>query len=197
MDLISTLSLAMGASWASGLRLYATVATLGLLGRYAGLDLPGSLTVLQTPWVIGVAAALFVVEFFADKIPYVDSAWDAVQTFLRIPAGAVLAAGAFGSFNPVVQVLALLVGGSLAFSSHGMKAATRATLNLSPEPVSNVVASTAEDGLSFGAILLAWLTPVLLVVLVAVAFVVSLAMLPRIWRTWRRWRRPKDPARVG
>jgi len=191
MDLLATVSLAMGASWASGLRLYATVATLGLLGRYAGLALPGSLAVLETPWVIGVAALLFAVEFVADKIPYVDSAWDVVQTFVRIPAGAVLAAGAFGSFDPAVQIVALLLGGSLAFSSHGLKAATRATLNLSPEPVSNVVASTAEDGLSLGAVVLAWLLPALLVALVAVTFVVSLVLLPRIWRTWRRWRRPR------
>lgn len=186
MDILSTLSLAMGAAWASGLRLYATVAALGLLGRYAGLDLPGNLEVLETPWVIGLATALFAVEFVADKIPYVDSVWDVVQTFLRVPAGAVLAASAFGAFSPGVQMAALLLGGSLALSSHGLKAGTRAALNLSPEPVSNVVASTAEDGLSLLALLLAWLLPLLLIGLVAAAFALSLVLLPRMWRAWRR-----------
>ena len=197
MSLLGTLALAMGASWASGLRLYAAVATLGLLGRYGGLALPGELGVLTTPWVIGLAAALFAVEFVADKVPFVDSAWDAVHTFIRIPAGAVLAAAAFGSFDAGVQVAALLLGGGLAASAHGTKAATRLAVNASPEPVSNVVVSTAEDGLAVGALLLAAFAPVLLIALVLVAVAVSLVVLPRVVRAWRRQRERKREARTA
>src|SRR6267143_6125829 len=105
MNLIGTLAMAMGTSWVSGIRLYATVATLGLLGRFAHLRLPGELEVLTNCWVIGIATGLFVVEFFADKIPYLDSTWDVIHTFIRIPAGAVLAAAAFGDFDRRVQVV--------------------------------------------------------------------------------------------
>src|SRR6476646_10912310 len=150
MNLIGTLAIAMGSSWVSGIRLYAAVATLGLLGRFAHLRLPGELTLLTSWWIIGIASALFVVEFFADKIAYVDSVWDVVQTFIRIPAGAVLAAAAFGDFDRSVQVIALLLGGGLALSSHGTKAATRAVLNTLPEPVTNFVASIIEDVIAIG-----------------------------------------------
>ena len=145
MSLISTLALAMGSSWVSGINLYAAVATLGLLGRFAHLQLPGELGVLTNWWVIGIGLGLYLVEFVADKIPYVDSAWDAVHTFIRIPAGAVLAAAAFGDFDKGVQVIAFLLGGGLALTSHGTKAATRAAINTSPEPASNIIASLAED----------------------------------------------------
>src|SRR6476469_723726 len=137
MDFIQTLAVSMGASWVSGINLYAAVATLGLLGRLAHLPLPGELHVLTSWWVIGVAVVLYVIEFVADKVPYVDSTWDVIHTFIRVPAGAVLAASAFGDFDRSIQVTALLLGGGLALSSHGTKAATRAMLNASPEPVSN------------------------------------------------------------
>jgi len=145
MNLISTIALAMGASWTSGINLYASVATLGLLSRFAGLQLPGELDVVTNWWVIGIASALYCVEFFADKVPWIDSTWDLIHTFIRVPAGAVLAAAAFGDFDKSIQAIALLLGGGLALSSHGTKAATRAVLNTSPEPVSNVVASVIED----------------------------------------------------
>jgi hypothetical protein len=135
----------LGSAWLSGLRLYAAVAALGLLGRYGRLDLPAQLDVLMNPWVIGTASFLYTVEFFADKIPYLDTAWDAVHTFIRIPAGAVLAAMAFGEFETSIQVIAGLVGGTLALGTHGAKATTRLALNTSPEPVSNFAASSAED----------------------------------------------------
>src|SRR5678816_3724770 len=144
-QLISTIAIAMGASWVSGINLYAAVATLGLLGRFSHLQLPGELQVLTSWWVIGVALGLYVIEFVADKVPWIDTTWDVIHTFIRVPAGAVLAAGAFGDFDRSVQVIALLLGGGLALSSHGTKAATRAVLNASPEPVSNVVASVIED----------------------------------------------------
>src|ERR1041384_1923056 len=163
-QLISTIAIAMGASWVSGINLYAAVATLGLLGRFSHLQLPGDLEVLTSWWVIGVAVALYVVEFVADKVPYLDSTWDVIHTFIRVPAGAVLAASAFGDFDRSIQVIALLLGGGLALSSQGRKAATRAVLNASPEPVSNIVASVIEDLIAVVSIVCAVLFPVLLFV---------------------------------
>jgi hypothetical protein len=185
MDFISTLAVGMGASWVSGINLYATVATLGLLGRFANLKLPGELDVLTSWWVIGVALFLFVIEFVADKIQFVDSAWDVIHTFIRIPAGAVLAATAFGEFDRSVQVIALLLGGGLALSSHGTKAATRALINTSPEPVSNIVVSLAEDVLAVVTILLAIFLPIVVFVVIAAGLVFSFWILPRVIRFFR------------
>jgi len=185
MDFISTLAIGLGASWVSGIRLYAAVATLGLLGRFANLKLPGELDVVTNWWVIGVALFMFVVEFIADKIPVVDSIWDVIHTFIRIPAGAVIAATAFGDFDRSVQVIALLVGGGLALSSHGTKAATRALINTSPEPVSNVVVSLAEDALVVVVILLAIFLPIVVFFLIGVGVAFSLWILPRVIRFFR------------
>ena len=182
MNLISTIALAMGASWTSGINLYASVATLGLLSRFAGLQLPGDLGVVTNWWVIGIAAALYCVEFVADKVPWVDSAWDVIHTFIRVPAGAVLAAAAFGDFNKSVQLIAVLLGGGLALSSHGTKAATRAVLNTSPEPVTNIVASVTEDIIAVLSMVAAVFLPILLFVIVGVGLLVSLLVLPRIVR---------------
>ena len=185
-QLISTIAIAMGASWVSGINLYASVATLGLLGRFANLHLPGELEVLTSWWVIGVALALYVVEFVADKVPYVDSTWDVVHTFIRVPAGAILAATAFGDFDRSIQVIALLLGGGLALSSHGTKAATRAMLNASPEPVSNSVASVLEDIVAVVAIVCSVFVPVLLFVIVGVGLVISFFVFKRILRFFRQ-----------
>lgn len=186
MDFISTLAIGLGASWVSGIRLYAAVATLGLLGRFAHLKLPGELDVVTNWWVIGVALFMFVVEFIADKIPVVDSVWDVIHTFIRIPAGAVIAATAFGDFDRSVQVVALLVGGGLALSSHGTKAATRALINTSPEPVSNVVVSLAEDALVVVVILLAVFLPLVVFFLIGAGVAFSLWILPRVIRFFRQ-----------
>ena len=186
MDFISTLAVSLGASWVSGINLYAAVATLGLLGRFAHLKLPGELDVVTNWWVIGVALFLFVVEFIADKIPVVDSVWDVIHTFIRIPAGAVLAATAFGDFDRSIQVIALLVGGSLAFSSHGTKAATRALINASPEPISNFVVSLAEDVLAIVSILLAVFLPVLVFFVIGAGLALSIWILPRVLRFFRQ-----------
>lgn len=194
MDLVSTISLAMGASWASGLRLYAVVATLGLLGRFTSVDLPGSLAVVEHPGVLGAAVVLGLVEFVADKVPVVDSAWDAIHTFIRIPAGAVLAWGAFGDFDPAVQAVALLVGGGLAVASHGTKAGTRVAVNASPEPFSNVAVSTAEDGLAIGTVALAVIAPVAAIALVLVALGVTIWLVPKLWRLVRG-KRAREGAR--
>jgi hypothetical protein len=182
MDLISTIAIAMGASWVSGMKLYAAVAMLGLLGRFTNLQLPGELEVLTSWWVIGVASALYVIEFVADKIPFVDSTWDVIHTFIRVPAGAVIAAAAFGDFDRGVQVIAFLIGGGLAFSSHGTKTTTRAAINTSPEPFSNIAASLAEDGLAIGALLLAAFYPILLFIVVAIGLLISIIVLPKIIR---------------
>src|ERR1041385_230782 len=173
MNFISTLAISMGASWVSGINLYAAVATLGLLGRFAHLKLPGDLDVVTNWWVIGVALFLFVIEFVADKIQLVDSVWDVIHTFIRIPAGAILAATAFGDFDRRVQVIALLVGGGLALTSHGTKAATRALVNASPEPVSNVVVSLTEDVLAISTILLAVFLPVAVFLIIAAGLLFS------------------------
>lgn len=186
MNLIHTLAIAMGASWVSGLSLYAAVATLGLLSRFAHLELPGELHVLTSWWVIGIAVTLYVVEFIADKIPVVDSAWDVIHTFIRIPAGAVLAATAFGDFDKTIQVIAFLLGGGLALSSHGTKAATRAIVNTSPEPLSNIAVSLTEDVIAIVSILLAVFLPVLLFIVVAAGLVFSAWVLPRIFKFFRQ-----------
>ncbi len=185
MDFISTLAVGMGASWVSGINLYAAVATLGLLGRFAHLKLPGELDVLTSWPVIGIALFLFVVEFIADKIQVVDSVWDVIHTFIRIPAGAVLAATAFGDFDKSVQVIAFLLGGGLALSSHGTKAATRLLINTSPEPVSNMVASVVEDVVAVGSILLAVFLPVAVFFVIAAGLVLSFWLLPKVIRFFR------------
>ena len=186
MNFISTLAVSMGASWVSGINLYATVATLGLLGRFAHLKLPGDLDVVTNWWVIGVALVLFVIEFIADKIQLVDSVWDVIHTFIRIPAGAILAATAFGDFDRRVQVIALLLGGGLALSSHGTKAAARALINASPEPVSNIVVSLSEDILAVVTVVAAVFLPVVVFLIIAAGLLFSFWLLPRVIRFFRK-----------
>lgn len=195
MDLFQTLALAVGAAWLSGIRLYAMVAILGLLGKFGGLQLPGELGILANPWVIGVASGLLGIEFFADKIPAIDSVWDVIHTFIRIPAGAVLAAGAFGEYDPAIKVIAALIGGTLALGSHTTKAATRATVNASPEPVSNLVVSTTEDVYAVGATFAAAFAPVLILIIVAVGVGTAIFMIPRILKLGRKlFQRSRRPA---
>lgn len=186
MDFISTLAVSMGASWVAGINLYATVATLGLLGRFAHLKLPGDLDIVTNWWIIGVALFLFVIEFVADKIQLVDSVWDVIHTFIRIPAGAVLAATAFGDFDRRVQVIALLLGGGLALTSHGTKAAARALVNTSPEPVSNIVVSLSEDVLAISTVVLSVFLPIVVFLIIAAGLVFSFWLLPRVLRFFRR-----------
>jgi len=142
----SSLGLAAVASSTSGLNLYATVLTLGLMQRYGWLQLPGEWNPLSHTWVLALAAILFVIEFIADKVPYLDSAWDAIHTFIRIPAGAILmAAAAVADVDPSLRLAAGLIGGSLALTTHSAKATARLAANASPEPFSNVLLSTLED----------------------------------------------------
>jgi hypothetical protein len=183
---LPTLSLALGSAWTSGINLYATVTVLGLLQRFGATKLPGGLDVLDNWWIIGVAGGLFLVEFFADKIPYVDSVWDVVHTFIRVPAGAVVAYAATSQMDPTVSVIATLVGGGLAFSSHGTKAALRATANLSPEPVSNWSLSLIEDGIAIFGSLMAVIAPVVILVMIGLFLIFFFWFFPKVYRAVRR-----------
>ncbi|MFL6414623.1 MAG: DUF4126 domain-containing protein [Bryobacteraceae bacterium] len=185
MDL-NTLGIAMGSAWLSGINLYATVLTLGLLQRWDFAHLPGDLSILGHTWVIVTAACLFTLQFIADKIPAVDSVWDLIHTFIRVPAGAILAATAFADFSPEVRMMALLVGGGIALSSHGTKTATRLAANTSPEPVSNVLLSLAGDGVTVGGSILAVSHPVVFISIVTVAVLVSLLLVHWIYRALKR-----------
>jgi len=145
MSPLGTLGLALGAGFSSGLNLYATVATLGLLQRLGVLHLPQSLQVLSHPWVLGIAIALYLIEFFADKFPYFDTIWDAIHTFIRPPAAALLAFAAAGGAAPEWRWAAALLAGGVALTAHGTKASARAAVNTSPEPFSNWFLSFGED----------------------------------------------------
>jgi Domain of unknown function (DUF4126) len=185
-DLITTLSTAMGSAWLSGINLYATVLTLGILERFHLVKLPGGLTMLGEWWVIGLAGILYLIEFIADKIPAVDTAWDAIHTFIRVPAGAVLAASAFAEFDPAVKIGAMIIGGGIALSSHGTKAATRLAANTSPEPFSNIALSLGEDALTFGSAILMAFYPVAILIVVVIFLIIALWLLPKIFRAVRR-----------
>ncbi|MBX7173717.1 MAG: DUF4126 domain-containing protein [Pyrinomonadaceae bacterium] len=186
MDWFSTISLALGSAWTSGINLYATVTILGLLQKLGLTKLPLGLTALDSWWVIGVAGGLFVVEFFADKIPYVDSVWDVIHTFIRIPAGAVVAYAATNQMDSSVTVIATLLGGGLALSSHGTKAALRATANLSPEPVSNWALSFIEDGLAIVGTLLAVFAPVIIMGILGIFVLFFIWFVPKVFRAFKR-----------
>lgn len=190
-DLPQLIALAAVLGFASGVRLYAVLLVVGLAGFAGWVQLPGGLQVLAHPAVLVVAGVMFVAEFFADKIPAIDTLWDAVHTFIRIPAGAALAAGALGADNTAWAVIAALAGGSLAATSHFTKASARAAVNTSPEPVSNIVVSASED-LAIGGLL--WLVLTFPLVAAAIVLVLVLAaawVLPKLFRFVRRvfWRR--------
>jgi uncharacterized protein DUF4126 len=185
-DWITILGTAMGSAWLSGINLYATVLTLGILERFHLVRLPGGLTMLGEWWVIGLAGIFYAIEFIADKVPAVDTAWDALHTFIRVPAGAVLAASAFADFDPAVKIAAMIMGGGIALSSHGTKAATRVAVNASPEPLSNMTLSLGEDALTFGSAILMAFYPVAMLIVVVIFLIVSIWLLPKIIRAIRR-----------
>jgi hypothetical protein len=175
----------MGSAWLSGFNLYATVLTLGLLQRFHLAQLPGDLTFLSNWWVIGVAAILYLVEFLADKIPVLDSIWDAIHTFIRVPAGAVLAASAFAHFDPSVRAVAVLAGGTLALGSHGTKASVRMAANASPEPFSNIFLSLVEDIFTITLAAVAAFHPVAILVIIFVFMLLLAWFGPKIIRALR------------
>ena len=185
-QIASTLALTMGLGWASGLNLYAAISMLGILGATGNIVLPQELAVLANPLVIFAAAVMYLVEFFADKVPGVDSGWDALHTFIRIPAGALLAAGAVGSVNPAVAVAAALLGGGLATLSHATKAGTRVLINTSPEPFSNWAASITEDLMVIGGIWAALHHPWLFLGLLIAFILLAIWLLPKLWQSIKK-----------
>lgn len=186
MEWFSTLTLALGSAWTSGINLYATVTVLGALQKFGVAKLPGGLDVLDNWWIIGIAAGLYIIEFVADKVPYVDSVWDVVHTFIRVPAGAAVAYSATTGDSGTVNVIATLLGGTLALSSHGTKAALRAGANLSPEPVSNWILSIVEDIIAFVGVLLAVLAPVILAGFLLIFAIFFVWFAPKVFRAIRR-----------
>ena len=207
MGTIEALSLAMGTAWTSGINLYATVAALGIANRMEMIHLPQNLEVLSHPGVIAIACVMYLIEFFADKVPYVDSGWDALHTFIRVPAGAILAAQSLGDLNPALEFMALLAGGSVALVAHGTKATARLAINASPEPFSNWFASVTEDVTVFGSIWLMFNHPIVLLVLVLIFLAVIAWLMPKIYRLAKRGfqalrhklpgTKPDQPARNG
>ncbi|HVO94236.1 MAG TPA: DUF4126 domain-containing protein [Terriglobales bacterium] len=182
MGTIEALSLAMGTAWTSGINLYATVAALGIAGRAELVHLPQNLEVLTHPAVIAVACLMYLIEFFADKIPYVDSGWDVLHTFIRVPAGAILAARSLGDMNPALELAALLAGGSIAFIAHGTKATTRLAINASPEPFSNWAASVVEDITVLGSIWMIFNHPLIMIGLVLIFLALVIWLVPKVFR---------------
>ncbi|MCK4676212.1 MAG: DUF4126 domain-containing protein [Gammaproteobacteria bacterium] len=184
METIEVISLPLGVAGASGINLYAAILVLGLLGSGGYTELPPTLTVLQDPLVLMSAGVMYFVEFFADKIPGVDSGWDAIHTFIRIPAGAMLAMGAAQGLeiNQATELAAALLGGSLAATSHLTKASSRLVINASPEPMSNWTASIVEDLAVIGGLWASLTYPWVFVVFVIVFVLFAIWILPKLWR---------------
>ncbi|MCK9636372.1 MAG: DUF4126 domain-containing protein [Methylobacter tundripaludum] len=182
LDHISTtLALSMGLAWASGINLYATLFTLGYLANTGNIDLPPDLQIVANPMVMGAAGLMYFIEFFADKTPGVDTGWDAIHTFIRIPAGAMLAAGAIGELNPAVELAAAIVGGGLAAGSHATKSGSRVLINTSPEPFSNWIASIGEDVVVITGVWACINHPILFLIALAGFILLMIWLLPRIW----------------
>ncbi|MEE8054598.1 MAG: DUF4126 domain-containing protein [Gammaproteobacteria bacterium] len=181
MDLVATIALAMGVAWASGINLYAAVFMLGLLGSTGHITLPPDLEVLSDPLVMAAAGFMYCVEFFADKTPGVDTGWDAIHAFIRIPAGAILAMGAVGETSQAAQLAAFLIGGSLAAATYATKAGSRVIINTSPEPLSNWTASLSEDLIVIAGLWTALTYPWVFLVLLLVFILVMIWLLPKLW----------------
>ena len=187
-ETIQAIALMLGAAWAAGINLYAAVLVLGILGNAGYADLPPALQVLQDPLVIGVAGIMYFIEFFADKTPGVDSGWDAIHTFIRIPAGAVMAAGAAQGLevNQALELAAALIGGGVAATSHFTKAGSRLMINTSPEPVTNWTASIMEDVAVVAGLWAALNYPLLFIGLLVLFLALAIWLLPKIWRAIKR-----------
>lgn len=200
LDLAQLAAIAAALGWASGLRLYAVVFLTGAAGHLGWIALPAGLQLLQHPVVLAASFVLFAAEFVADKIPGIDTLWDAVHTVIRIPAGAALAAGAFGGDSTAWALVAALMGGTLAATAHAAKATTRAAVNTSPEPLSNVALSLAGDAAVPALLWLAWTHPLWFWPPLAVAVVIALVLIVVLFRflraLWRRFAGP-DPQGAG
>jgi hypothetical protein len=181
-DLVQTIALTMGVAWASGINLYAALFMLGWMGSTGDIALPEDMQVLTNPLVMAAAGFMYCVEFFADKTPGVDTGWDAIHSFIRIPAGAMLAASAVGDVTPAVEIAAAILGGTLATGSHVTKAGSRVLINTSPEPFSNWVASVAEDVIVIGGLWTALNHPWLFIILLVLFIALMIWLLPKLWR---------------
>jgi hypothetical protein len=186
MELAPIIALSMGVAWASGINLYAAVAMLGIMGATGHMELPPGLEPLMSPVVISAAVFMYCVEFFADKVPGVDNGWDSIHTFIRIPAGAVLAAAAVADVSMTAQIAAALIGGSVTAATHATKAGTRVMVNTSPEPVSNWVTSIAEDLAVLGGLWMAITYPWVFLAFLVVFIGLMVWLLPKLWRGIRR-----------
>ncbi len=188
METIDTIALMLGAAWASGINLYAAILVLGWLGGSGHIDLPPDLQILSNPLVLFAAGGMYLVEFFADKVPGVDTGWDALHTFIRVPAGALMAAGAAQGLDvgAAAELTGLLLGGGVAATSHATKASSRVLINTSPEPFSNWGASVAEDVSVVVGLWAALNHPVLFLALFALFVLTVIWLLPRLWRALRR-----------
>ena len=186
MDTVQYIALSMGAAWASGINLYAAVFMLGYLGTTGNIALPPEMMVVTDPLVMTAAGLMYSVEFFADKTPGVDTAWDSLHTFIRIPLGAVLAMSAVGDTTPAVELAAFLVGGSLTAATHATKAGSRVLINTSPEPASNWLTSLGEDFMVIAGVWAALTHPLLFVVFLVLFIALMIWLLPKIWRGIKR-----------
>lgn len=193
MDTLQTVVLASLLAWASGIRLYFVVCAMGLLGYFDYIELPSGLKVLEHPWVMGTAGFMLAMEFLVDKVPGLDTLWDAVHTFVRIPAGALLAAGATGDTLTALTVAAGLLGGTITAGTHFAKSGSRAAINTSPEPFSNWGASLTEDAMAAGGIWLALMHPVVFLVALAIFLALAIWLLPKVWRGIRAMLRAIQP----
>ena len=180
-EISSLLALTLGVGWASGINLYATVFALGLAGTTGYVELPDQLDAIQNPWVIGAAGLMYLVEFIADKIPAVDTIWDAIHTFIRVPAGALMAFGATGDHGLALEMTGGLAGAVMALNSHATKMGSRTAINTSPEPLSNSAASITEDVSVVGGLWLALNHPWLFLGLLVLFVVLSILLLRMIW----------------
>jgi len=183
LDQISTtLALSMGLAWASGINLYATLFTLGYLANTGDMELPPDLLIIANPMVMGAAGIMYCIEFFADKIPGIDTGWDTLHTFIRIPAGAMLAAGAIGDMNPAIEIAAGILGGGLATATHATKAGSRVLINTSPEPFTNWAASISEDVAVIGGVWACLNHPFLALIILVLSIILIIWLLPKIWK---------------
>ena len=179
---IQTIALSMGVAWASGINLYAAILVLGIMGSTGYIALPPDLMVLTDPLIIIAAGVMYIVEFFADKIPGVDNGWDTVHTFIRIPLGALLAAAAVGEVNPSVTISAALLGGTMTASTHATKAGSRMLINASPEPFTNWFTSLGEDVAVIAGLWTALHYPLLFIIFLIIFILLVIWFLPKIWR---------------
>ncbi len=182
MDTVQIIALTMGTAWASGINLYAAIFMLGLMSTTGNVVLPAQLEVVSDPMVMSVAGLMYCVEFFADKTPGVDTAWDTLHTFIRIPAGAILAMGAVGDTSAAMELTAFLLGGTIAAGTHAAKAGTRVMINTSPEPFSNWTASISEDVLVFTGMWAALVHPEIFLVGLLIFIGLTIWLLPKLWR---------------